>query len=86
MKREIIFIVFFSLFLISFSNETLKISSIEYPPISYMKDSQASRIFVDLVKESFDAVNVDVKYEFIPISRAVWSVVENKYNVLKIGL
>lgn len=77
----VIFIISFSLSINSFASEKVTLSTIEYPPLFQSKviPGKGYGIASDLTIEAFKAVDIDAKFDFIPMVRCVESVTLKKY-------
>ncbi len=64
----------------AFSSAELRISSIIYPPIvaEQVLPGLGYGMCRDIVTEAFKAVSVRLSYNFLPMSRSVWSIISGK--------
>lgn len=89
MLRDKLYHFFIFLFVLlscshGFAFEKITMSVINSPPY-YTADAlpgEKRGVAIDLTSEAWKAVNVDVTFEFIPMARAVWSVIEHHHAAM----
>ncbi|MBN2429223.1 MAG: transporter substrate-binding domain-containing protein [Deltaproteobacteria bacterium] len=66
----------------AFASEPIKVSSTVYPSFSQPNviPGRGNGVLYDLTVEAFKAADSEVKIDFVPMARIVWSVVEKKHH------
>lgn len=68
---------------VSGSEITLRAVTLDYAPYEYSDDGEAKGIAVDIIKEATNRIDgVEVRFEFLPWSRAVYKLKEGEADVL----
>ena len=82
--KNTVFVFFLLIICTGISADSIKVSTIDSPPyyVANPLPGEKSGIAIDLVTEAWKMADTEVLFDFIPIARAKWSLLENKHTAL----